>query len=124
VAALGGRCMDFPVMNPTVSTLLDWFGTEVQALPTAFAKSNENITCFTLVGVFKMLAGVECKHLSKLKKLALSCDASILHNVSDDVGRIVKKLMKNWWTNHDLPYCMQKIEEENRVSFTTMYPDE
>jgi hypothetical protein len=70
-----------------------------------------------------MLAVVECEHLLKLKKLALSCDASILHNVSDDIGKIAKKCMKNWWTNHDLPYCMQKIEEENRVSFATMHLD-
>jgi hypothetical protein len=35
-------------------------------LPAAFAKCNENITCFMLVGIFKMLAGVECGHLSEL----------------------------------------------------------
>jgi hypothetical protein len=64
-------------------------------LPTAFAECKENITYFMLLGVFKMLAGVECEHLPALKKLALSCDALIMHNVSDDIGRIVKKLMKN-----------------------------
>jgi hypothetical protein len=32
-------------------------------LPTAFAECNENITCFALIGAFKMLAGVECGHL-------------------------------------------------------------
>jgi hypothetical protein len=79
---------------------------EVRALHTTFAECNENITCFTLVGVLKMLVGVECEHLSELKRLALSCDASILHDVTDDISRIVKKLMKNWWTNHGLPYSM------------------
>jgi hypothetical protein len=73
------------------------------------AKCNENITCFTLVGVFMMLAGVECEHLPELKKLALSFDASILRDVPDDIGRISKKLVKNWWTNHGLPNVMQKI---------------
>jgi chromosome segregation ATPase len=106
VAAIGGWCEDFPVTNATVSTLFDWFRTEVQALSTAFAECNENISCFTLVGVFKMLAGVECEYLLELKKLALSCDASILHDVPDDIGRIAKKLVRNWWTNHRLPYCM------------------
>jgi hypothetical protein len=96
---------------------------EVRVLPTTFAECNEDITCFALVGVFKMLAGVECEHLSVLKKLALSYDASIMHDVSDDIGRIAKKLVKNWWSNLGLPYCMQKIEEENRLSFTTMYFD-
>jgi hypothetical protein len=73
-----------------------------------------------LAGVFKMLAGVECGHLPELRKLTLSCDASLLHNVPADPGRIARILVKNWWTNHGLPYCMQKTEEENRVSFATI----
>jgi hypothetical protein len=124
VATLGGWCEDFPATDATVSNQLDWFQKEVQALPTTFVECNKNITCFMLVGVFKMLAVDECEHLSKLKKLALSCDASILHDVSDDIGRIVEKLIRNLWTNHGLSYCMQKIEEENRRSFTTMCFDE
>jgi hypothetical protein len=71
-----------------------------------------------------MLARVECEHLSELKKLALSCDASILHDVPDDIGRIAKKLTRNLCTEHCLPYCMQKIEKENRVSFIVMCFDE
>jgi hypothetical protein len=66
---------------------------------------------------------VQCGHLPELKKLALSCDDSLLHDVPGDLGRIVKKLMKNWWIKHDLPSCMQKIEEENRVSFIAMISD-
>jgi hypothetical protein len=116
--------MDFPAINTTVSTLLDWFWMEVRALPTTFAECNENITCFVLVGVLKMLAGVECEHLLELKKSALSCDASILHDVPDDIGRIAKKLLRNWWTDHGLPYCMYKIEEENWVSFAIMCFDD
>jgi hypothetical protein len=113
--------MDFPNINATVFDLLEWFQMEVQSLPTAFAECSENITCFTLIGVFKMLAGVECEKLLELKKLALSCDASLLHDVPDDLGRIAKKLMKNWWINHDLEYRVQKIEEKNRVSFAKMH---
>jgi hypothetical protein len=75
-------------------------------LPTTFAECNKNITRFMLVGVFKMLAGVECEHLLELKKLALSCDALILHDMPDDIGRTMKKLMRNWWIKHGLPYCM------------------
>jgi hypothetical protein len=89
-----------------------------------FSNATKNITCFALVDVFKTFAGVECEHLTKLKKLALSCDASILHDVLDDIGRIAKKLVKNWWINHGLPYYMQKIKEENQVSFAAMYFDE
>jgi hypothetical protein len=41
-----------------------------------------------------MLAGVECEHLPEHKKLALSCDDLLLHDVPDYVGRIAKKLVK------------------------------
>jgi hypothetical protein len=67
--------------------------------------------------------GVECEHFLGLKKMALSCDDSFLHDVPDDVGWIAKKLVKNWWVKDGLLYCMQKIEEENRVSFIAMIFD-
>jgi hypothetical protein len=73
IAMLGGRCMDFPTTNATVSYMLEWFRMEVQSLPTAFTKCNENITCFALIGVFKMLARVECAHLLELRKSTRSC---------------------------------------------------
>jgi hypothetical protein len=87
--------MDFPATNATISSLLDWFWTEVRVVLIAFAKCNKNINCFTLVGVFMVLAGVECEHLPDLKKLTLSYDASILLDVPDDVGRRAKKPVKN-----------------------------
>jgi hypothetical protein len=75
-------------------------------MPTAFAECNENITCYILVGIFQMLAEEGCEHLSKLKKLALSCDASVLQDFPMEAGRIAKRLVKNWWTKHGLPYYM------------------
>jgi hypothetical protein len=115
--------MDFPSTNTVVTDFLEWFRTEVQAVPIAFSECLENITYYTLIGVFKMLAGVECGHLPELKKLALSCDDSLLHDVPNDVGWIEKKLVKNQWVKHGLSYCMQKIEEENWVSFVAMIFD-
>jgi hypothetical protein len=67
-----------------------------------------------------MLAGEGYEHLPELKKLALSCDASVLQDFPMETGRIAKRLVKNWWTKHGLSYCMQKIKEENRVSFGTL----
>jgi hypothetical protein len=72
---------------------------------------------FALVGVLRMFSGVECGHLPELRKLALSREASLLHNVPDILSKTTWKLVKHWWTKHGLPYCMQKLEE-NRVSFT------
>jgi hypothetical protein len=85
-------------------------------MPTAFAEYNENITCYTLIGIFQMLTGEGCGHLPELKKLALSCDALVLRDFPMETGQIAKKLVKNWWTKHGLSYCMQQIEEHNRVS--------
>jgi hypothetical protein len=99
---------------------LEWFWVEVAVMPTAFIECNENITCYALIGIFQMLVGEGCEHLSELKKLALSCDASILQDFPVETGRIAKRLVKNCWTKHGLPYCMQKIKEENWVSSTTL----
>jgi hypothetical protein len=75
-------------------------------MPTAFAEYNENITCYTLIGVFQMLTGEGCGHLPELKKLALSCDALVLRDFPMETGQIAKKLLKNWWMKHGLSYCM------------------
>jgi hypothetical protein len=47
----------------------------------------------------------------------MSCDASILHDVPKDTRKIARKLVRNWWTNHGLSYCMRRVEEDNWVSF-------
>jgi hypothetical protein len=57
--------MDFTSANTNITNFLEWFRMEVQSLPTAFAECNENITCYALIGVFKILAGVECEHFAR-----------------------------------------------------------
>jgi hypothetical protein len=54
---------------------------------------------FLLVGVLRMFSGVECGHLLELKKLALSRDASLLHNVPDILSKIAWKLVKHCGPN-------------------------
>jgi hypothetical protein len=119
VATLGGRSAGFPTIT-SLSDFFEWFQVKVAAMPTTFAECNENITCYALIGVFQMLTGEGCEHLPELKKLALSSDASVLQDFPAKTGWIAKWLVKNWWTKHGLPYCMQKIEEENRVSSGTL----
>jgi hypothetical protein len=63
-------------------------------MPTAFAECNENITCYALVGVFQMPTGEGCEHLSELKSLSLSCNASVLQDFPAKTGWIAKKLVK------------------------------
>jgi MoaA/NifB/PqqE/SkfB family radical SAM enzyme len=71
--------------------MLDWFKTEVRALPVTFAKANQNITNYTVAGIFKMLAVVNYEHLPELRKLATSSDASLLHEIPSDIGKIAKE---------------------------------
>jgi hypothetical protein len=77
VATLGGRSAEFPA-DASLSDFFKWFQTEITLMPTAFVECNENITCYALIGVFQMFVGEGCEHLPELKKLALSCDASVL----------------------------------------------
>jgi hypothetical protein len=46
--------------------MFDWFRTAVQVLPTVFAESSQNITCYVVAGILKMLAGQKCEHLLEL----------------------------------------------------------
>jgi hypothetical protein len=74
---------------------------------------NENITCYTLIGVFQMLAaeGHACAGAKEACSF-LRCFSSLEFS---DGGRIAKRLVKNWWNVHDLPYCMRQIKEQNQV---------
>jgi hypothetical protein len=54
--------------------------------------------------------------VSELRKLAHSYNASVLQNFALETSHTTKRLVKNWWNAHSLPYCMRKIKE-NRVSF-------
>jgi hypothetical protein len=93
---------------------------EVQALLDTFAQAYQNITCYTVAGILKMLEGVDCEHLSKLRKLDVSSDASVLYEIPSDIKKIAGKLVRRWWTEYGLPYCMQRFEENNQVSFVLM----
>jgi hypothetical protein len=116
VSALSGRSAEFP-SDASLSDFFKWLRTEIKSMPTAFAECNENIICYALIGIFQMLAGGGCEHVLELRKLAHSYDALVLQNFPLETGRTVKRLVKNWWNVDGLPYCMRKIEKENRVSF-------
>jgi hypothetical protein len=77
IATLGGRSAKFPI-GASLSDFFKWFRKEIKWMPTAFVECNNNISCYALVGVFQMLAREGCEHLLELKRLALSCDASII----------------------------------------------
>jgi hypothetical protein len=86
-------------------------------MPVAFMECNENITCYALIDIFQMLTREGCEHMPELRKLANSYDASILQKFSVETSCVAKRLVKNWWNAHGLPYSKHKMKEENRVSF-------
>jgi hypothetical protein len=86
VAMLSGRSVEFPT-GASLFDFLEWFWAEVAAMPTDFAECSENITCYALIGIFQMLAGEGCEHLLELKKMALSCDASVLQDFLAELVR-------------------------------------
>jgi hypothetical protein len=51
-----------------LSGFFKWFLKEIESMPTSFAECNENITYYTLIGIFQMLAGEGCEHVPELKK--------------------------------------------------------
>jgi hypothetical protein len=53
---LSGECVEFPT-DYSISNLLEWFLVEVAVMPTALTECNENTTCYTLIGIFKILVG-------------------------------------------------------------------
>jgi hypothetical protein len=59
--------------------------------------------------------------VSELRKLAHSYDSLVLQIFPLETGCIAKRLVKNWWNAHGLPYCMHKIEEESQVSFVIYF---
>jgi hypothetical protein len=113
---LGERCLEYPDR---------WYywryhqlvQGEIQALPTTFKEDNKNNTCFAVSGIVKMLKGVCCEHVPKLLSLAASSDASLIKTISEDIRKIVGRLVRRWWTHHGLPYCMDRPKEDNQVSF-------
>jgi hypothetical protein len=66
VATHGGWSTEFPT-DASLSDFFKWFQMEIMLMPTAFAKCNENITCYALIGVFQILAGEGCEHLPEQK---------------------------------------------------------
>jgi hypothetical protein len=87
VGELGGQYLEFPNTGETIEGILDWFNGEMQALPDTFAEANQNITCYAAAGILKMLARVGCEHLPELQKLAVSSNASLLHEIPTDIGK-------------------------------------
>jgi hypothetical protein len=123
VAALGGDAWILPL--PTLILPIFWsgFGWRSNLYPPPLPNAMR-ISLVMLWLVFsRFLRGWSVSILPELKKLVLSCSDSLLHDVPDDVGRIAIKLVKNWRVKHGLPYCIQKIEEENRVSFVAIILD-
>jgi hypothetical protein len=89
-------------------------------LPDTFTEANKNITCFAMASILKMLEESGNELVPELRSLAASSDASVLMDISEDIGKIDKRLVRRWWTHHGLPYCICRLKVDNQVSFVLL----
>jgi hypothetical protein len=120
LSELGGRCLEYPETSGTIGCILNGFKEEIQALADIFAEANENITCFTMACILRMLEESGCGVVPELPGFTSSSDASVLRDIPEEIEKIVERLVRSWWTHHNLSYCMCRLKEDNQVSFVLM----
>jgi hypothetical protein len=84
--------------------VIGWFDEEIQALPTAVIKANKNFLCYCIAGVLRMLYENGCSHVDELQTLMNSCNASILDDIPEEIGRLAGRIVWKWWATYGLPY--------------------
>jgi hypothetical protein len=121
VNEIGVQCMPYPGKNSTISKFVGWFDKEIQAMPSAIAKANNNFLCYYIAGVLRMLyESANCSHIEELQTIMNSCNASILDDIPDDLGKLSRRIVRKWWASHGLPYVTDlfRITPEVRMFFT------
>jgi hypothetical protein len=53
-----------------------------------------------------MLYKNHCGHVEELQTIMNSCDASILDDILDEIGKLSWWIIRKWWATHGLPYIM------------------
>jgi hypothetical protein len=101
---IGVLCLAYPKKGSTIGDVVMWFEKEILALPDVIVKANKNFLVYRLIGVLKMLQGhAECHHIEGLGTIMNTCDASILDELPEDIGKLAAHIVKRWWSSHGLP---------------------
>jgi hypothetical protein len=76
------------------------------------AKANKNFVCYAVVGVLRMLYDNGCDHIEGLQTIMTSCDASIWEDLLEELSKLIGRLVKKWWTRHDLPHVADRFHKK------------
>jgi hypothetical protein len=58
----------------------------------------------------------------ELQRLAISSNASWLNEILVDIGKITGKLVRRWWNQHGLLYCMKCLKDGSVLGATACFP--
>jgi hypothetical protein len=70
--------------------------------------------------VLRMLyKNANCCHIEELQTIMNSCDASILDDIPDEIGKLSEGIVRKWWALHGFLYVMELfcITPEVRMFF-------
>jgi hypothetical protein len=76
---------------------------------------NDNFAVLGIEGVLNMLNGEGCQELNRLCDLAASHDTAVLEDVSEDVHRLVGRIVWRWWKPQGLPEALRQHEAAHVV---------
>jgi hypothetical protein len=102
----GVRCLPYPGKNSTIGKAAEWFDKEIQVLSVVIAKTKKFL-CYCLARVLRMLYhNANCSHIEGLEAIMNSCNASILDDIPEDIGKFSGCIVWKWWALHGFPYAM------------------
>lgn len=103
VNEFGVKCLPYLEKNSTIGEVVGWFDKEIKVLSAAIAKANKNFICYCVAGVLRMLYENVCGHVEGLQTIMASCDALILEDIPDEIGKPTSRIVRKWWAKHGLP---------------------
>jgi hypothetical protein len=87
------RCLPFPNKVMKVEEMIDRVIGEVKTVPDTVWRLNDNFVILGIKGILSMLNGEGCQELGRLHDLAGSCDAAVLEDDTDDVHKLVVRIV-------------------------------
>jgi hypothetical protein len=88
----------------------------VESTSAMFMKANKNFACYAIAGLIRLLQDFVCEHLPELHLLAASSDALLLDDILSEVMKITSRLIRKWWSQHDLPEALHCLQKEPEVA--------
>jgi hypothetical protein len=108
--AIGGLCSPMHEGEPSAVDYLQWLSIEISGLPNMFGGINENFATTAVKGALAM-AG-DPVDLEAMQDATVSSSADILP-AGQDVRRVVRAVVKNWWHSFGYNYVLATIHAKH-----------